>query len=283
MHPPPSLADQVSVVIPCFNCNPYIDEAVDSAFRQTLKPYEVIAVDDGSTDGTWEHLHQLRADRYPTLRILCHPQRANRGASATRKLGVDEASGNYIAFLDGDDIYLPDKIECQVDALQKNPGAVLCHSAIIVIGDRSNAEGFEWHFRQNPQSSPYKLRSRKDYLIHNYINTSSVMVRSSMIKEIHFALPYRPYQVEDWLCWCLISARGKFLYLDHALTGYRVHSASTTTAIDASQLTKLHALLEFKLALLVRSKFSLHWIRVALAVMQCLRKLMSEYKANPIQ
>jgi len=271
-------ADQVSVVIPCFNCKPYIGEAIDSAYCQTLKPHEVIVVDDGSTDGTWEHVHQLRIDHHPTLKILCHPKRANRGASATRQRAVLEASGNYVAFLDSDDIHLPEKLELQVNAMKANPEVVLCHSAIVVIGDRSRAEGFEGYFRHNPKT-PYSLRSRKDYLINNYINTSSVMVRASLIKRINFTLPYRPHQVEDWLCWCLISSQGKFLYLDHALTGYRVHPACTTTAIDANRLIKLHALLECRLALLARTPFSFHWFRVALAVVSCLREMKREYKA----
>jgi glycosyltransferase involved in cell wall biosynthesis len=274
----PSPADRVSVVIACFNCKPYIDEAIDSAFCQTLKAHEVIAVDDGSTDGTWEYLHLIKTKRHPTLRILCHPERSNQGASATRQRGVREASGDYVAFLDGDDIHLPEKLEYQVNALKANPEVVLCHSAIMVIGDRSRAEGFEGYFRHNPKS-PYHLRNRNDYLVNNFINTSSVMVRTSLIQKINFAIPCRPHQVEDWLCWCLISAHGKFLYLDLALSGYRVHPASTTTAIDGNRLIKLHALLECRLALLARSPFSLHWFRVALAVMSCLQKMQLEYKA----
>ena len=270
--------DKVSVVIPCFNCKPYIAEAVDSAFCQTLKPHEVIVVDDGSTDGSWEHLHRLKADRYPTLKILCHPHHANQGASATRQRGVLEASGSYVAFLDGDDIHFPEKLQLQVTAMKANPEVVLCHTAIEVIGDRSSADGFEGYFRHNPKN-PYSLREKKDYLINNFINTSSVMVRASQIKKINFALPYRPHQVEDWLCWCLISSQGKFLFLDHALTGYRVHLASTTTTIDANRLIKLHALLECRLALLARSPFSFHWFRVALAVVSCLKEMEREYNA----
>ena len=247
-------SDRVSVVIPCFNCNSYIVECISSVFAQTLAPYEVIAVDDGSTDGTWEMLHQLKADFYPLLQILSHLQRGNKGPSVTRQLGVRAATGDFVAFLDGDDIYYPGKLEAQVKAFHANPEVMLCHTAILVIGDRSRAESFEGYFRHNPKTA-YVLSRQKEYLINNYINTSSVMVRASAIKYVDFSIPYRPYQYEDWLCWCLLSGRGKFLYLDHALTGYRVHPSNTTSVIDSSRLVKLYALLEFRLALLAKGNF----------------------------
>jgi glycosyltransferase involved in cell wall biosynthesis len=251
-----SYSNRVSIVIPCFNCKPYIVECISSVFAQTLAPYQVIAVDDGSTDGTWEILHQLKAGSYPLLQILSHLQRGNKGPSVTRQLGVRAATGDFVAFLDGDDIYYPDKLSAQVKAFHANPDVTLCHTAILVIGDRSRAESFEGYFRHNPKSA-YVLPRQKEYLINNYINTSSVMVRVSAIRNVDFAIPYRPYQYEDWLCWCLLGDSGKFLYLDNALTGYRVHPSNTTSVIDSSRLVKLYALLEFRLALLAKRNFRL--------------------------
>jgi glycosyltransferase involved in cell wall biosynthesis len=269
--------DRVSVVIPCFNCRPYIQETIASAFHQTLPPFEVIAVDDASTDGTWEELQRLKVDQYPALQILCHPQRANCGPSATRQRGVCSASGDYVAFLDGDDTHHFEKLEIQVGAMNAHPKVVLCHSAITVIGDRSRAESFEGYFRHNPKA-PYKLRSHREYLVNNYINTSSVMVRAAAIRDIDFAIPLRPHQYEDWLCWCLLADKGEFLYLDRALTGYRIHPTNTTTTIDSNQLIRLHAELECRLALLAKMPFGLHSFRVGIHVLKGLREMIREYR-----
>lgn len=268
---------RVSVVIPCFNCRPFVEETIASAFHQTLEPHQVIVIDDGSTDGTWEELQRLKAHRFPALQILTHAQRANRGPSATRQRGARAATGDYVAFLDGDDTFQPEKLAIQVQAMASHPEVVLCHSAIKVIDDRSRAESFEGYFRHNSKAQ-YKLRRHKEYLINNYINTSSVMVRTAAINDINFAIPFRPHQYEDWLCWCLLADKGEFLYLDCALTGYRVHPANTTGTIDANQLIRLHAVLEFRLALLAKMPFTLHSFSVGIHVLKGLKEMIREYR-----
>ncbi|WP_216901909.1 glycosyltransferase [Synechococcus sp. CCY 9618] len=275
----PTRGDRVSIVIPCFNCRPFIEETITSAFHQTLAPHQVIAVDDGSTDGTWKELQRLKADHFPSLELLSHPHHANLGPSATRQRGVRAATGDHVAFLDGDDTFYPEKLETQVRALNAHPDVVLCHSAITVIGDRNRAESFEGYFRHNPRG-PYSLRRHKEYLVNNYINTSSVMVRARVIKCINFAIPYRPHQYEDLLCWCLLAGKGRFLYLDLALTGYRVHSANTTSAIDANRLIRLHAILECRLALLTKTGWNPHCFRLAASVLNSLREMIQEYRKS---
>lgn len=273
---------RVSVVIPCFNCRPFVEETIASAFHQTLEPHQVIVIDDGSTDGTWEELQRLKAYRFPALQILTHAQRANRGPSATRQRGARAATGDYVAFLDGDDTFQPEKLAIQVQAMASHPEVVLCHSAIKVIDDRSRAESFEGYFRHNPRI-PYELRKRKGYLHNNFINTSSALARTAALKSIDFEIPYRPNQYyEDWLCWCLLAQRGRFLYLDSPLTCYRVHAASTTSSMDKEtyKLIRLHAKLESTLVLLARSRIGPYSIGVIFSVWNCLKKMLEEYRGD---
>lgn len=273
---------RVSVVIPCFNCRPFVEATIASAFNQTLEPYEVIAIDDGSTDGTWEELLRLKAHRFPALQILTHSQRGNRGPSATRQKGAQAATGDYVAFLDGDDTFEREKLAIQVNAMTAHPDVVLCHSAITVIDDRSRADSFEGYFRNNPKT-PYELRKRKDYLQNNFINTSSVLARASALKSIDFEIPYRPNQYyEDWLCWCLLAERGKFIYLNIPLTCYRVHAASATSSMDKETHTmiRLYAKLESTLVLLARSKTSRYSFGVLLSIYSCLARMVEEYKRD---
>lgn len=104
----------ISVVIPVFNGENYIRESLESVLTQTLKPAQIIVVDDGSTDRTPDIVAAI--DRS----IVCLRQ-SKAGPAAARNLGVEAASGEYLAFIDADDLWLPDKLEKQVDYLSSHP------------------------------------------------------------------------------------------------------------------------------------------------------------------
>jgi len=119
---------RVSVVIPTHNRLAMVREAVRSVEQQTFADRELIVVDDGSDDGTWDWL-QSRGD----LRALRSAER--RGPSAARNRGVEAATGEYVAFLDSDDLCLPRRLERQVQVLEADPTLVLCHSNEIWLRD----------------------------------------------------------------------------------------------------------------------------------------------------
>ena len=99
----------------------FIQEAIDSVFAQTYDQWELLLVDDGSTDKSGK-IAQKYAKKYPgKINYLDHDRHGNRGMSASRNLGVRSAKGKYISFLDGDDVWLPKKLEEQVGILKKNP------------------------------------------------------------------------------------------------------------------------------------------------------------------
>lgn len=106
----------VSVVIPLFNRVALIRRTLDSVIAQTLQDYEIIVVDDGSTDGSADFVQSLNLDR---LRLIRNSQ--NRGAAAARNIGISAASGRWIAFLDSDDFWEPNKLARQLDALAGAP------------------------------------------------------------------------------------------------------------------------------------------------------------------
>jgi len=106
----------VSVVIPVYNVEQYIQEALDSALKQTYRNIEIIVVDDGSPDNSVAIIQKRYND--PRLRIV---RQRNRGLAGARNTGIRHASGQYVAFLDSDDFWQPNKIELQIDAMLKNP------------------------------------------------------------------------------------------------------------------------------------------------------------------
>ena len=114
-------SSQVSVVIPSFNCGPYIAEAIDSVLAQDFDDFELLLVDDGSSDASSE-MAKGYADLQPErVRVLEHPNHENRGMSATRNLGLRHARGEYVAFIDADDRWRSSKLREQVALLDAHP------------------------------------------------------------------------------------------------------------------------------------------------------------------
>lgn len=129
----------VSVVVPLYNTEKYIAECIDSVLNQTLRDLEVLVVDDGSRDRSREIVEEL-ARRDSRVRLLRHPGGVNLGVSRTRRLGITEASGDYIAYLDADDAFEPSKLEEQVGLMKAYPSCLLCHTGIKACWSRSVAK-----------------------------------------------------------------------------------------------------------------------------------------------
>ncbi|MCS5697541.1 glycosyltransferase family 2 protein [Cyanobium sp. FGCU-52] len=274
--------DLVSVIIPCFNARPFVEEAIRSAYAQSHRPLEVIVVDDGSTDGSWELLQELQQGPFPELLVLSHPNRVNLGVSCSRALGARKASGDFLAFLDSDDLFLPNKLKAQLSALSRHPEAVLCHTAVEVIGDMEMADYFSSVFNHGQTCQPYDFRQHKDYLIRHGICNSSVLIRRSPLQRVSLAIHRRSSpQFEDWLCWALLGEDGPFLFLEEILVRYRAHSASFTSILIQRRLDQHFALLEFKLALLARCRSTSHALRVLFSLAETLRQLIVIYMGDP--
>lgn len=183
----------ISVVIPCHQCAQTIDAAVSSAINQTLAPLEIILVENGSIDETLRILQSWH-NRYPNvikLEVL-----ASTGASAARNKGVELACGEYIAFLDADDVWHPQKLELQLDAMVHDNAVISAHSYQPIKGesfDHSIIEGKAFKFIRHSVS---------DMLISNRTSTPSIMLKKS------YFVPFdvRLQRCEDWKCWVEIMA-----------------------------------------------------------------------------
>jgi teichuronic acid biosynthesis glycosyltransferase TuaG len=121
---------RISVVIPAYNAARWLRRAVTSASEQTLRPAEIIIVDDASHDDTYIVAESLAA-QHPEIRIFRHD--SNRGPAAARNRGIAESRGDYVAFLDADDFWLPEKLTKQAAALQTNSDLGLVFTALQEI------------------------------------------------------------------------------------------------------------------------------------------------------
>ena len=128
---------KISVLVPVYNLESFIDPCLTSLLeQQTSFDYEVIAIDDGSSDGSWTIMQRLAA-RHPHLRALQNPQ--NMGLARTQKRLLTEAHGDYIAYVDGDDLTLPGKLQTQAAYLDAHPACMLCYHEADMFDDETGA------------------------------------------------------------------------------------------------------------------------------------------------
>lgn len=204
----------VSVVIPCYNGAAFLAETLRSVLGQTYAPLEVIVIDDGSTDNS----ATIAAGFGPPVRVV---RQENRGESAARNRGIALARGDWVALLDADDLWEPEKLELQVHALRDAPGDVVC-----VYTDF-------YHYlngRRLPSEQPPEHHAAPDarvrMLIDWCINTSTVLLRRDVFGEVRF--PEAVRHGEDAMFFALLRERGSFLRVARPLTGYRISRQQQT-------------------------------------------------------
>lgn len=210
-------APQVSVVIPAYNAAQYVADAVDSVLRQSMRDFELIVVDDGSTDGTSSVLARFNRQ----LRTVFQE---NRGVSAARNRGIAESRGKYVAFLDADDVWATTKLERQLHALAQSTGTRACYTAHLLVDEQRVP------LRVHP--SRRASTAIDDLLVFGNVigSPSSVMCDAELLRQIGgfdeaFSL------CADWELWLRVAAHTDFLYVDEPLVEYRVRSGSMSSDI----------------------------------------------------
>lgn len=192
----PSDTAPVSVVVPCFRCAHTIGHAVASVAAQVLRPQEILLVDDGSGDGTLERLWEV-ARTYPSgwVKVVAMPR--NGGPSAARNRGWEQASQPWVAFLDADDSWHPQKLKLQMDALAKDP-------QIALIAHEMNVQG-----RSEPPPAlhfPVQVRifPRHLLMLRSPFPTASIIVR----RDLPFRFDEARWRAEDFMLWAQILLSG---------------------------------------------------------------------------
>jgi glycosyltransferase involved in cell wall biosynthesis len=179
----------ISVVIPAFNSSATLNAAVESARAQTLRPAEIIVVDDASRDETWAVLGTLVGRDLKPIRCT-----ENRGGAAARNRGIEAASGEFIAFLDADDVWAPEKLELQMLALADAGPNAFCFSAVT----QTNEYGERWTL---PRRGPKPGESLADFVLkHGHIvQTSTLLVPRGLCERCKFSESLRRFQDIDFV------------------------------------------------------------------------------------
>lgn len=220
---------KVSIIMPVFNAKKYIDESIASVICQTYDDWELILIDDYSTDGTYEYLLESYEEN-PKIKLLRNL--VNSGAGASRNLGLQSASGQFIAFLDADDIWLPFKLEKQL-AFMLNRESAIVHTSYSFI----NESGGPISGRVNV-SKHVNLNS---YMRNTEIGMSTVLINKEIMGNFEFP-SIRIH--EDASLWLEILGRGLTADgLNEVLVNYRVRKGqlSGNKIVAALNTFKLYA------------------------------------------
>jgi glycosyltransferase involved in cell wall biosynthesis len=209
----------VSVVIPVYNAEATIGAAIESVRGQTYSDFEIIVIDDGSTDSTPSRVKGF-GDR---IRYVCQE---NEGVGAARNRGVAEARGEYVAFLDADDLWLRRKLEKQVEVLQSEMDLAAVQCSAYLVDDRLRVIEA---LRCSPTQD-----SCLDYLLFRNLPSfgSSALVRRARIQAVGgFATDLRA--IEDWDMVCRLARNGRVRSIPDFLVLYRQHVKNRSRNVDA--------------------------------------------------
>jgi glycosyltransferase involved in cell wall biosynthesis len=232
---------RVSVIIPTYNAEKFIAQTIQSVLEQTYQDFEILVIDDGSPDRSVEVCQQFQDDR---LRIIRQP---NRGVPGARNTGIRAAKGEFIALLDADDIWLPEKLATHVQHLDQRPEVGISFSYSALIDDNGALTGL------------YQKPKRMDNITPDYVlcrnpigNGSAAVLRRQVFDDIAFEDDkYGPIETcyfderirhsvaEDVECWLriVLTTDWQMVGIPQSLTLYRIHenglSANTMRQLEA--------------------------------------------------
>jgi glycosyltransferase involved in cell wall biosynthesis len=239
-----NIIPRVSVVMPVYNAMPFLGKAVESILNQSYRDFELIIIDDGSTDGSLKYLMAINDQR---VKLIFN--KTNQGIVEARNKGISSSRGEYICMLDADDVAIGNRLEKQVRYLDRNKNIHLVAGRMVLINDNDIETGFWPEDVANISEEAIK----KTLPVINCIGQSTVMVRREVISK--FGYNKKHWHSEDWGLWLTLLSEGfRLAKLDEVLVRYRVHSKSATVIENKKGLTK--KILRFKYSYLNERIFS---------------------------
>lgn len=221
---------RVSVIIPTYNRENFVSDTIESVLGQTYKDFEVIVVDDGSTDSTIQKLEKYNSK----IKLI---QQTNSERAVARNNGASNSSGEYIAFVDSDDVWKNNKLEKQVEVLDNQKDTILTYSSCLRIDDKGRK--IKTAKRQN---RGYTGNVFEKLLLRNFVVSATPLLRREYFEKTDgFKTKYIPY--EDWECWIRLSTLGNFYFIKEPLAYYRIHDTQSVQLVKAEKIEEVTTLL----------------------------------------
>ena len=220
---------EVSVVIGAYNCGRFIKETVLSVIDQVFENWELIIVDDGSSDDTFKTISNIRDDRIRAIRLD-----KNSGLPAiSRNIGIKACRGEYIAFLDHDDIWFPDKLNIQLQCLKEDPAIGLVCCNLRMMSSDKTFDNTDLIFDNRRRSGCLY----KELMSSSFIACSSVVTKASILRDAgYFDEDPNIVACEDLDLWLRIARQNKIVFIPQTLGAYRVHNFNRSG--DGKQLQR---------------------------------------------
>jgi glycosyltransferase involved in cell wall biosynthesis len=210
----------VSVIMPIYNAEKYLNEAIDSVLNQTYSDFELILLNDKSTDSSKAIIESYLAK---DSRIVFIDKETNVGPANLRNEGFDLARGSFIALLDADDIAEPTRFEKQITILKNNSEIGVCGTWFTTFGDKEKSKVI-----QHPENHN---QIKVNFLIDCTIGNSTAFFRKDILGDIRYDKEYVP--VEDYHLWSRLIVKTQFHIIQEALVYYRIHDSNISqTKID---------------------------------------------------
>lgn len=212
-----------SIVVPTYNRANLIGATLDSLLQQSFKDYEIIVVDDGSTDDTEAVVLSIKDPRI----IYCRKENAERGAA--RNFGIQKAKGNYVTFIDSDDLMYPYALQNAFDNIQKY-NFPYCFAQAFEVKDATTGRQIQ---------APQKMSSatiNKEIIQGNFLACIGVFVHRDVLKNIHFEEDRLFAGTEDWLLWLRLAARYPFYYSNLVCAAMIEHSSRSVLSFSEEKL-----------------------------------------------
>ncbi|MFB2837629.1 glycosyltransferase [Floridanema evergladense] len=216
----------ISVIIPAYNSEKTIRETIESVLQQTFSDFELIVINDGSTDATLEIVTSIKDPRIKVFSYL------NAGVAVSRNRGVSHSFGEFISFLDADDIWTTDKLEAQLKALQENPQAAVAYSWLDSIDESGN------FLREGTRITENGNIYAKLFLIPFVSSGSNGLIRKQAFIEIG-GFDESLAASQDYDLYLRLAARYHFVAIPKSQILYRISSGSMSTNIRRLEATSL--------------------------------------------
>jgi len=208
----------ISVIMPCCNSEHWIEQAIESVLQQTHRELELIVIDDASSDATSNILENIRD---PRIRLITREQRSG-GPATPRNQGLAAAKGDYLAFIDSDDIWHAEKLERQLKAIEQHELNFISSNHICFTDNTPKAPSLDEQHRR------VSRKSHQDLLTKNWVITSSALIDRKLFDGVSFNQESQYIGVEDYLAWLHIhqSPFVKSAVLEAPLVFYRLRKDS---------------------------------------------------------
>lgn len=219
---------KVSIILPSYNYGWCIAESIDSVIMQDFNNWELIIVDDGSSDNSIDIINKYVQKHPQKIKLYTHHDNRNLGLTKTYKFGLSKCSGEYVAFIESDDVWAQGHLSSKIDIFNDNKDVVLVYNNVELFGDKrliSNLRtGINYIVSQNKKlSSPFY--AFKCFLDQNYVlSFSCFMVRKCVLKKVIFSEKYSAWL--DWWLLAQMSLYGRFYFQDKRYTRWRIHTKS---------------------------------------------------------